>query len=96
MRPAPFGLQLGDVRGLEALGPLHHFEFHRRALLETAVAVSLDGGKVDEDVFTSSALDEAVALAGVKPLHGALFSVTHVCIYSLLVWCCLFSATPQG
>jgi hypothetical protein len=25
-----------------------------------------------------------------------LFSVTHVCIYSLLVWCCLFSATPQG
>lgn len=54
MRPAPWGLELHNVRCLKAFGPLDHFEFYRRAFLEAAVAVSLDGGKVDKDVFTPS------------------------------------------
>ena len=82
MRPAPIGLQLHNVGGLKTFGPLHEFEFHRRSFLEAAVAVSLDSGKVNEDVFTRSPLDEAVALAGVEPLYGTLFSMAihgHIC-----------------
>ena len=38
--------------GLEALRALLHLEFHRLPLFQTAVAVHLDGGVVDEDVFS--------------------------------------------
>ncbi len=76
---------MDNVRGLKAFGPLDYFKLHRRALLEIAVAVSLDCRKVDKDVFTRSPLDESVALTGVEPFYGALFSIAiHVYIYSLV------------
>jgi hypothetical protein len=70
---------LNHVRGLKALGALDHFELDCRALLEVAIAVALNGGIVDKNVFTFIALDEAVPLGGIEPLYGSSFSVvaTH-------------------
>lgn len=88
-RPARIGLPLDNVGGLKPFGPLDHFEFHRRAFLKVAVALSLDSGIVDEDVFTLSPLDEPVALGGVEPFHSALFSIiirVHMCSLSLVLF----------
>jgi hypothetical protein len=71
-----------DVRGLQALGALGHFEFNSLAIVQTLVAISHNGGEMDENVLAGLALNEAVALAGVEPLHCSLF-FTH-CFYSFL------------
>ncbi len=47
-------------------------ELNALALLEAAVAIGDDGGEVDEDVRTTLASDEAIALGGIEPLDGAL------------------------
>src|ERR1700729_4224191 len=71
------------VRGLQALGALGHFEFNRLAIIQRLVAISHNGGEVNEYIFTTLALDESKALARVEPLHCSLF-FTH-CIYSFLL-----------
>src|SRR3954452_17202416 len=66
----------GDLVGLGALGALDDLEVDPLALFEALVPVHLDGRVVDEDVLTAVDGDEAEALLGVEPLHGAL---CHVC-----------------
>jgi hypothetical protein len=63
------------VRGLETLGALGHFEFNRLAIVQCLVAISQNGGEVDENVLAALALDEPKALAGIEPLHGTLFFI---------------------
>ena len=65
-----------DVRGLQALGALGHFEFNRLAIVQRFVAISHDRGEMDENILTALALDESKALACVEPLHCTLF-FTH-------------------
>ena len=67
-----------DVRGLQTLGALGHFEFNRLAIVQRLVAISHDRGEMDENVLTALALDEPEALAGIEPLHCSLF-FTHCC-----------------
>ena len=64
------------VRGLQALGALGNFEFNRLAIVQRLIAISHDRGEMDENVLAALALDEAEALAGIEPLHCALF-FTH-------------------
>src|SRR3954466_14088926 len=66
----------GDGVRLGTLGPLDDLEVDPLALFEALVPVHLDGRVVDEDVLTAVDGDEAEALLGVEPLHGAL---CHVC-----------------
>ncbi len=74
MLGARLPLQADNVFRLKALGALGDFKLHRRALLKAAIAFTLNGGEVDENVLSRRALDETVALAGVEPLHCSLFS----------------------
>ena len=65
-------LALLDVRGLLALGPLHHVEAHLLALFQGLEARHVDRRKMREQVFAAVIRrDEAVALRVVEPLHGA-------------------------
>src|SRR4051794_27731194 len=65
-----------DAVGLRALLALDDLEAHPLPLVEALVPVHLDGRVVDEDVLAAVDGDEAEALLGVEPLHGAL---CHVC-----------------
>src|SRR4051794_37509042 len=65
-----------DCVGLRTLLALDDLEGHPLALVEALVPVHLDGRVVDEDVLAAVDGDEAEALLGVEPLHGAL---CHVC-----------------
>ena len=47
---------------LQAFGPLLHFELYLRAFIQAAVAVRLDGGKVNEHVLPAGALNESETL----------------------------------
>src|SRR5262245_16419395 len=60
-----------DVLGFLALTAGGDVELDALTLVERAVAVADDGGEVHEHVGRALALDEAVALLGVEPLHGA-------------------------
>jgi hypothetical protein len=71
--PAESGLEAGNVRGLEPLGPLGHFKFDSLAVGQRLVAFALDSGEVHEDILAGEALDESKTLAGVKPLYSSLF-----------------------
>src|SRR5205807_5308356 len=73
------GLYVGGLQSFRTLG---HFEFNRLAIVESLVAISHNGGEMDENVLTALALDEPKALAGIEPLHGTLFFI-H-CFYSFL------------
>ena len=65
------------VRGQKALGPLHEFVFHGFSLIEGPIAIFLDRGKVDKDVFPGRALNEAIAFGSVEPLYSSL--LFHKC-----------------
>ncbi len=67
-------LQTADVLGLQPFGALLHLELHFRALVKRTITVRLDGRKMDEYIVTAVALDETIALGGVKPLHNTFFS----------------------
>ena len=69
-----FELSADDVGCLEALRPLQQVKFDCLALIESAIAIFLDGGEVNENVFTRGPLDEAVSLGPVKPLYCTLLS----------------------
>lgn len=65
------------IRGQKALGTLHEFIFHGFALVESSVAIFLDSGKVDKDVLSGRALNEAIAFGSVEPLNSSL--LFHKC-----------------
>jgi hypothetical protein len=62
-----------NVRGVQSLGALLAFEFHRIALVQGLVPVLLDGGEVHEDILPSRTLDKPISFGTVKPLHHAIF-----------------------
>jgi hypothetical protein len=43
------------------------------ALIQALVAAGLDGGEMDEDIFSAGALNESVSLGSIEPLHDTLF-----------------------
>src|SRR5947209_14915662 len=79
-----------DAVGLRALLALDDLEAHPLPLVEALVPVHLDGRVVDEDVLAAVDGDEAEALLGVEPLHGAL---CHVCSH---VSCVRTSPSTSG
>src|SRR4051812_45451446 len=66
-------LNSANVLGLQTFGSLLYLELHFRALIQRAIAARLNGRKMDEHIVPAGALDESVALRGVKPLHCAFF-----------------------
>jgi hypothetical protein len=70
------GLEGLDVRGLQALRSFGDLEFNRLAVIQRLIAISHNRGEMHEHIFSTLALDETEALAGVKPLHCSLF-FTH-------------------
>ena len=63
-----------DVTRLEALGALQQIELDGFALIQRAVAVLLDGGEMNEDIFPCGPLDKTVSFSPVKPLYCSLLS----------------------
>jgi hypothetical protein len=76
------GLQRLNVGSLQALGAADNLEFNGLPLIQRAIAVRLNRGKMDENVLSALALDESKALTGIKPLHCTLFF--HRCVPSIL------------
>jgi hypothetical protein len=87
---SPLKLQVGYVRGLQALGAAGHFEFNRLSFVQRFIPVSLNGGEVDENVLAGLALDEPKSLTCIEPLYCSLFF--QLC-FSLLFG--LFGAFPS-
>src|SRR5579884_2792605 len=73
-RPANAGgrqLDLGDVDGLGALGPLLRLVVDLRSLGERAIAVSGNASEMDEQIPAAIIrCDEAEPLVVAEPLHG--------------------------
>src|ERR1041385_2853303 len=61
-----------DVRGLQPLGPVHHFEFHRITFAQGAESVRYDRGMMYEHVLAAFLRDESEALRVIEPLHRTL------------------------
>ena len=77
-------LQLDHIRRLESLWAPNDFELDGRTFLKATITVSLDRGKVDENVLATLPLDKTIPLAGIEPFYGSLLTiVTHVYFYSL-------------
>jgi hypothetical protein len=66
-------LEGGDVRGLQALGSLGHFEFNRLAFVQRFVSLRLNRGEMDENILAGLPLDKSKPLACIKPLYCSLF-----------------------
>ena len=80
-----WNLELLDALSLKTFGTLRNGELHRFALGERSVSFCLDGGVMDENIISGSALDESIALRVVKPLHDTLFSIHIVSVFLLVV-----------
>ena len=59
-----------DVLCFLALAAGSNVEFDTLALLQRLVAIALDVGIVNEDVFATLACNESEALLGIEELHG--------------------------
>src|SRR3954449_2413389 len=59
---------------LKSLGALEQFIFNCFALIQRAVAVLLNGGKMYKHVLSCRALDKPVSLRPVEPLHSTFLS----------------------
>src|SRR5229473_5379431 len=81
-----YRLEACDVLCLKALRALLYFEFHRLAFIQGLVPIHLNGGEMNENIFSGLALDEPVALRSIEPLHCSLF--LH-CTTSMLKLLCL-------
>ena len=88
-----WNLAAAYVRCLEAFRPFQQIELNRFALIETAIAIFLNGGEVNKNIFARGALNKPVALGPVEPLYCTLLS-HKVLLSSLFVDFCLSS--PQG
>src|SRR5579884_2605133 len=67
-------LRDGNVLGLVAFRPLFNLELHHLALRQRFVAIHLNRGEMDKNVFSRLALDESIPLRCIEPLHDTLFS----------------------
>jgi len=70
--------QNGNVAGLRTLRSFFDSEFDLLAFLQVTVAVTLDGGEVNENVRSTFASNEAEALVAVEPFHCSDNSFRHV------------------
>jgi hypothetical protein len=66
-------LQRLNVGGLQTLRAADDFKLDRLAVVQAPVSIRLDCGEMDENVLSGLALNEAVTLTGVEPLHCSLF-----------------------
>jgi hypothetical protein len=66
---------LGHIHifGLQALRPLLYFKGYASTLVKRAISASRNGGKMDEHVFATFALDKSKSFCGVKPLYCSGF-----------------------
>ena len=64
----------GDVFGLKALGALLDLKLHRLPFRQRLVAIHLNRGEMDKNVFSRLALNEPIAFCCVEPLDYTLFS----------------------
>src|SRR6266567_6322313 len=62
-----------NVGRAQPFGALLAFKLNGLAFIQGLVTLLLDGGEVDEDIFARVALDEAITLGAVEPLHYTLF-----------------------
>src|SRR5580698_11195811 len=63
-----------DILSLQSLGAPLHLELHLRTFFQSAISIHLDRREVNEHIIAVRALDEAIALGGVKPFHSPFFS----------------------
>jgi hypothetical protein len=96
MRIVGWFLELLDALGLQAFGTLCDGELHRFAFGERSVSFRLDGGVMDENIISGSALDESIALRVVEPLHDTLFSLHIVSVFLCLFKFNLFSSRNRS
>ncbi len=61
--------QFHDVRGLFAFRALCDFKFHTFPFIEGFVSTTVDGRKMDKDIFAIIVLDETITFFCIKPLH---------------------------
>lgn len=62
------------VRRLEALGTFEQIEFHRLPFIQRAIAILLNGGKMDKNIFASGALNKTVPFRSIEPFNCAFLS----------------------
>jgi hypothetical protein len=74
-------LELLDALSLQAFGTLCDGKLHRFAFVQRSVTFCLDGGVMDENIISGSALDESIALRVVEPLYDTLFSFHIVSVF---------------
>jgi hypothetical protein len=63
-------LKRGDLSSLQTFGAIFDGEFHLLAFVKGAVALGLDGGKMNEDIRATFLGNEAVAFAAAEPFDG--------------------------
>src|ERR1700680_2237806 len=80
-----------DILGLQALGATLHLELHLRAFFQRSIPIHLDCCEVNKNIIAVRALDEPIALCGVKPFHDTFFS--H---YSILLTSGAVPRPPQN
>jgi len=78
-------LELLDALSLQAFGTFRDGELHRFALGERTVSFGLDGGVMDENIISGSALDKTITFRVVEPFHYTLFSIHIVQVF---LFCC--------
>src|SRR5271157_2913518 len=74
-------LRASHILGLQAFGAPLHLELDLRAFLKRPISGHLDRREVHKDIISVRALDEAIALRGVKPFHNTFFSHEHLLIF---------------
>jgi hypothetical protein len=74
-------LELLDALSLEAFGAFSDGKLHRFAFVERTVSFGLDGGVMDENIISGSALDKTITFRVVEPLHYTLFSIHIVSVF---------------
>src|SRR5215471_15863362 len=63
----------GDVRGLQAFGPLSHLELHLGTFIQGTVALRLNCREMYEHILAILTLDKSISLGRVEPLYCAFF-----------------------
>ena len=72
-----------NVGRLGSLGTLLNIEFDFLSFLQVTETVALNGGKMDEHVLSTFALDKAEAFVTIEPLDSTSYTFRH-CI--CLLW----------
>src|SRR5947207_6875832 len=67
-------LAAADVRCLKAFRPLQQIELNRLALVKAAIAIFLNSGEVNKNIFARGPLNKHIALGPVEPLYCTLLS----------------------